>query len=136
MLIKRHLSLLLLFSFSLLLGHGFVPHHHHDKQELSHHHHDNDHHTDEGDGDTDWSYLLPHSHPSVYYTDHFTTTHGKEEATSKIKTDRDKWVVPIIHFSFQSLKIPPEPESYSYKAPHSVPPFYTALSLRAPPACV
>ena len=131
---KTFISTILLFAFSLVLVHNFIPHHHHDpghSGDISHHEHhhdkqDQDHQSENNEPIGFFSHLT-HLITTTEFSFTFSNNHNFQ------KTQTLKQYIKKTDFVFRQLKIPIKPEPPHYILIASKQSFYSTHSLRGPP---
>lgn len=131
---KLLLSIMMISTYGLILGHSIVPHHHHDEvSEVTHHeHHDHEHENDADEHEGLPEFFSHFIHSLYTPTEIYTSQQILNE--NIVKKETYKFLIAFCYWAFledipNSHHPPNKVETYPLQS------YLQSLSLRAPPVC-
>jgi hypothetical protein len=140
MLKKYSIIALLLFSYTLVLGHSIIPHHHHnddhEMEQSSHHHHDHhsdDHHSHDSDHQDNQDQDLSHDFANYFHLGETGDLHQQAEVKIPFGAIASAYIIASFDFKIQAFESPPPIIQHSKDHIPFLQRYLSSKGLRAPP---
>jgi hypothetical protein len=134
--LKRYsIIFLLLFAYTIVLGHSIIPHHHHDyghaTEQSSHHHddHEDDHHNDDAES-------LAHDFENYLHAGDAGDYHQQTDVQASRNTIATVYLISFFEFKVNAIESPPPVVRLSNEGLSIVRHSLSSKGLRAPPCLI